>query len=100
MVKLTKKVLISLVEEVLNEQPPQPPKPSPAAGGGGEEDKPKKLKIDIPDTPFEPDVSQIKDKLKHTLKQWEEKQYPSDEYRWKSYYKDILKLVRHLDGDK
>ena len=97
MVKLTKKVLISLVEEVLNEQPPQPPKP-PAAGG--EDAKPKKLKIDIPDTPFEPDVSQIKDKLKHTLKQWEERQYPSDEYRWKSYYKDILKLVRHLDGDK
>ena len=95
--KLNNKILRRLVEEVLNEQPPQPPKP-PADGGG--EDKPKKLKIDIPDTPFEPDVSQIKDKLKHTLKQWEERQYPSDEYRWKSYYKDILKLVRHLDGDK
>ena len=77
----------------------EPPKP-PAPAGGGEDTKPKKLKIDIPDTPFEPDVSQIKDKLKHTLKQWEERQYPSDEYRWKSYYKDILKLVRHLDGDK
>ena len=78
-----------------------PPKPPPAGGGG--EDKPpepKKLKINIPDSPFEPDVSQIKDKLKHTLKQWEVREYPSDEYRWKSYYKDILKLVRHLDGDK
>ena len=95
-VKLNKKSLTKLIEEVLNEQPPQPPKP-PAAGG---EDDPKKLKINIPDTPFEPDVGQIKDRLKQILKQWEEKQYPSDEYRWKSYYKDILKLVKHLDGDK
>ena len=96
--KLTKKVLRSLVEEVLNEQPPQPPKPPPA--GGGEEDKPKKLKIDIPDTPFEPDVSQIKDRLKQILKQWEVRKYPSDEYRWKSYYKDVQKLVNYLGGDK
>ena len=39
---------------------------------GGEEEKPpepQKLKIDIPDSPFEPDVSQIKDQLKHILKQ-------------------------------
>ena len=77
----------------------EPPKPPPA-GGGGEDTKPKKLKIDIPDTPFEPDVSQIKDKLKHTLKQWEVREYPSDEYRWKSYFKDVQKLVNHLDGDK
>jgi hypothetical protein len=72
--------------------------PSPAAAGGG--DEPKKLKIDIPDSPFEPDINQVKDRLKQILKQWEERQYPSDEYRWKSYYKDILKLVKHLDGDK
>ena len=68
----------------------EPPKP-PAAGGGEEPAKPKKLKIDIPDTPFEPDVSQIKDRLKQILKQWEVRKYPSDEYRWKSYYKDVLK---------
>tara|TARA_R110000851_G_scaffold78314_1_gene172857 strand:- start:435 stop:752 length:318 start_codon:yes stop_codon:yes gene_type:complete len=80
--------------------PPKPPAGGapPAGGEGGEE--PKKLKIDIPDTPFEPDVGQIKDRLKQILKQWEEKQYPSDKHRWQSYYKDILKLVRHLDGDK
>ena len=81
-------------------EPPKPPAGGapPAGGEGGEE--PKKLKIDIPDTPFEPDVGQIKDRLKQILKQWEEKQYPSDKHRWQSYYKDILKLVRHLDGDK
>ena len=72
----------------------------PTAGGEDKPPEPQKLKIDIPDTPFEPDVSQIKDKLKHTLKQWEERQYQSDKHRWQSYYKDILKLVRHLDGDK
>ena len=75
----------------------------PPATGGGEEEKPpepQKLKIDIPDTPFEPDINQVKDRLKQILKQWEVKQYPSDEYRWKDYYKDILKLVNYLDGEK
>ena len=77
----------------------EPPKPPPA-GGGGEDTKPKKLKIDIPDSPFEPDINQVKDRLKQILKQWQVKEYPSDEIRWKLYYKDILKLVKHLDGDK
>ena len=77
----------------------EPPKP-PAGGGGGEDTKPKKLKIDIPDTPFEPDINQVKDRLKQILKQWQVKEYPSDEYRWKSYYKDVQKLVNYLDGDK
>ena len=84
------------VHRRLNEADPPP-------AGGGEEEKPpepQKLKIDIPDTPFEPDVSQIKDRLKHILKQWQVKQYMSDKHRWKEYYKDILKLVNHLNGDK
>ena len=76
-----------------------PPKP-PAGGGGGEDTKPKKLKIDIPDSPFEPDVGQVKDRLKQILKQWQVGKYPSDEYRWKSYFKDVQKLVNHLDGEK
>ena len=80
--------------------PPKPPAGGapPAGGEGGEE--PKKLKIDIPDTPFEPDVNQVKDRLKQILKQWKTQQYPSDEIRWKLYYKDLSKLVAQLDGDK
>ena len=74
--------------------------PKPPAAGGGEDTEPKKLKIDIPDSPFEPDINQLKDHLKNTLKQWGVKQYPSDEYRWKSYYKDVQKLVNYLGGDK
>ena len=76
----------------------EPPK-SPT---GGEEEKPpepQKLKIDIPDSPFEPDVNQIKDQLKHLLNQWKTKEYPSDEIRWKLYYKDILKLLGTLEGE-
>ena len=75
----------------------------PPPAGGGEEEKPpepQKLKIDIPDSPFEPDVNQIKDRLKQILKQWKVGEYPSDEYRWKSYFKDVQKLVKALDGDK
>ena len=75
--------------------PPQPP-----AGGEDKPPKPQKLKIDIPDTPFEPDINQVKDRLKQILKQWQVKEYTSDEIRWKLYYKDILKLVNHLEGDK
>ena len=69
-----------------------PPEEAPA--------EPSKLKIDIPDSPFEPDINQVKDRLKQILKQWQVKQYPSDEYRWKSYFKDVQKLVNYLDGDK
>ena len=46
-----------LNEKFIKEEDP------PTAAGGGEEKppEPQKLKIDIPDTPFEPDVNQIKD---------------------------------------
>ena len=87
------------LKKLLMEQPPQPPQKKPE-GGGDEAPKPQKLKIDIPQTPFEPDVNQLKDELKKILKQWEIKQYPSDQHRWKEYYKDILRVVRTLDGDK
>ena len=84
-----------LNEKFIKEEDP------PAAGGGEEKPpEPQKLKIDIPDTPFEPDINQVKDRLKQILKQWQVKQYMSDKHRWKDYYKDILKLVKHLDGDK
>ena len=71
-----------------------------AGGGEDKPPEPQKLKIDIPDTPFEPDINQVKDRLKHILKQWQVGEYPSDEYRWKSYFKDLQKLVKVLDGDK
>jgi hypothetical protein len=77
----------------------EPPKP-PAGGGGGEDTKPKKLKIDIPDTPFEPDINQVKDRLKQILKQWATNEYPNDRVRWNDYFHDIEKLVKVLDGDK
>ena len=86
---------IIMLKDLLVEQPPKPP-----AQGGDDEQKPQKLKIDIPNSPFEPDVSQITDRLKQILKQWETKKYPSDEYRWKSYYKDVLKLVQQIEKNK
>ena len=95
--KLTNKNLKKLIEGVLNEQPPNQQTP---VKSGGEKETEKKLKIDIPDSPFEPDVNQIKNQLKHILKQWEVKQYMSDKHRWQEYYRDIFKLVKHLDGDK
>ena len=68
-----------------------PPKP-PAGGGEDKPSEPQKLKIDIPDTPFEPDVNQIKDRLKQILKQWK--------IAGKSNAGDIIKLIKYLDGEK
>tara|TARA_Y100001963_G_C6563214_1_gene345325 strand:- start:349 stop:669 length:321 start_codon:yes stop_codon:yes gene_type:complete len=77
---------------------PDDEKKSPPTGGQ-EPPESKKLKIDIPSSPFEPDINQVKDQLKHILKKWEVQQYPSDEIRWKLYYKDIAKLVKQIEGE-
>ena len=50
--------------------------------------EPQKLKIDIPETPFEPDVSQIKDGLKQILKQWKIKTFYIHEEDHHSKYDD------------
>ena len=83
----------------LNEQPPQPPQKKPE-GGGDDAPKPQKLKIDIPQTPFEPDVNQVKDELKKILIKWAKIQYPNDRVRWNDYYHDIEKLYKTLAGDE
>ena len=75
----------------------EPPKQKPPEGGG--EEKPQKLKINIPDSPFEPDPGEIIDSLKQVLKQWELKQYPSDVHRWKEYFIDIKKLIAKFEGE-
>ena len=77
-----------------------PPKQKPPAGGGGDApEKPQKLKINIPDSPFEPDSAEIIDHLKNVLKQWQVKQYPSDIHRWREYFMDIKKLVSKFEGE-
>ena len=101
--KLTKqKIKEIIIEELLNEQPPMPPKkkpPQPPQGGGGEGETSKELKIDIPDSPFNPDIGQVVSQIKDILKQWKVKEYPSDKHRWVEYYKDIVKLVQQIQGD-
>ena len=77
----------------------EPPKQKPPAGGGDTPEKPQKLKINIPDSPFEPDPGEIIDSLKQVLKQWELKQYPSDVHRWKEYFIDIKKLIAKFEGE-
>jgi hypothetical protein len=66
---------------------------SPPAGGGEEKPpEPQKLKIDIPDTPFEPDVNQVKDRLKQILQNWKK--------FGKANPNDIVTLIKYLDGEK
>ena len=38
--------------------------------------------------------------LKKILKQWQVKNYMSDQHRWKEYYQDIVKLLKTIEGDK
>ena len=87
------------LKDLLSEQPGQPPQPKPKGAGGGEEETEKKLKINIPNTPFNPDAEQITSELLKILKQWEIKQYPSDQVRWKLYHKDISNLVNKIKGE-
>ena len=61
-----------------------PPEEAPA--------EPQKLKIDIPESPFEPDVNQIKDRLKQILKNWQK--------FGKANPNDIVTLIKYLDGEK
>ena len=54
--------------------------------------EPQKLKIDIPETPFEPDVNQVKDRLKQILQNWKK--------FGKADPNDIVTLIKYLDGEK
>ena len=83
-----------LNEKFIKEEEP------PAAGGEEKPPEPQKLKIDIPDTPFEVDIQQVKDQLKKILKQWQIKNYMSDKHRWNEYYKDIVKLLKTIEGEE
>ena len=42
---------------------------------------------------------QVVNQLKTVLKQWQGKEYPSDEIRWKSYFRDIAKIVQATDSE-
>ena len=91
------KDLIKVQNDVLREKfvhrrlheadPPKPP-----AGGEDKPPEPQKLKIDIPETPFEPDVNQVKDRLKQILQSWKK--------FGKANPNDIVTLIKYLDGEK
>ena len=66
--------------------------PKPPAGGEDKPPKPQKLKIDIPDSPFEPDVNQVKDRLKQILQNWKK--------FGKANPNDIVTLIKYLDGER
>lgn len=56
------------------------------------------LKTDIPESPFGPDAAQIAEQLRDILKRWKTARYESDKQRWKSYYRDITRLVKQIGG--
>ncbi len=97
--KLTNSTLQKIVLEVLNEEEPdkKPVPPQPPSDDSG--DTSKELKIDIPDSPFNPDTNQIANHISKILKQWKTKEYSSDEIRWKSYHNDIVNFLKKIKGD-
>ena len=92
------------LKDLLKEQPgtvKQPPKQTtPPHQGGGQEDTSQELKIDIPDSPFEPDASQITSRLKQILVKWKDHVYPDDTSRSHNYYHDIETLVNQIQKHK
>lgn len=80
------------LKNLLSEEEPSDKQPKQQSDATPE--KPQKLKINIPDSPFEQDIEEIIEGLEHLLKQWKTKQYPSDNHRWKSYYNDIKTVVK------
>ena len=84
-------------KHIWTEGPDDEKKPPQGGDGGGEETE-KKLKINIPKSPFEPDIEEVTSNLKNILNMWKKKEYMSDEHRWKEYYRDILKFVKKLEG--
>ncbi len=77
---------------------PDDDKKSAPPTGGQQPPESKKLKIDIPNSPFEPDAQQITDKLKQILTSWADNVYPNDRVRWSDYYHDIERLVKQIEG--
>ena len=84
--KLTKSQLKEIIKGLIAEAEDTPEEPE--------------LKTDIPDSPFGPDLDQVVDELKVIVKQWQKKEYRSDEMRWKSYYYDIAKLVKRIANNE
>ena len=60
---------MELIKEVLSEEGDDDKKDAPPpAGGGGGEDAPKKLKIKIPDDPFDDDEEVNEDKIRRLIR--------------------------------
>jgi hypothetical protein len=72
----------------------EPPNNKPAVQSDTTPEEPQKLKINIPDSPFEQDPEEIIKGLENLLKQWKTKQYKSDKHRWREYYYDIKSVIK------
>ena len=119
--KLTESLIDELIKEILSEEGEEeqqaatqeaPPEDDPAAAAqdpaaaAAAQTPPdletdfQELPIDIPDSPFEPDASQITSRLKQILVKWKDHVYPDDTSRSHNYYHDIETLVNQIQKHK
>ena len=95
--KLTKDMLMNLIVEELSHGVKSCAEVHPGQTHK-EWKEPKKLNETKPETPISEDDSSREDcvpksELRDVLKTWMEKEYDSDEDRWREYGKDIQELV-------
>jgi len=95
--KITKSQLRQIIKEELNELGGLAGGLGAVAGRAGQEADSPDHSLSGPEQIAEDSLVGLLVDLNLALEQWEEKDYPSDEIRYQSYFQDIQKLVEEYD---
>ena len=95
--KITKSQLKQIIKEELNELGGVASNLGAVAGRAGHEADSPDHSLFGPEQIAEDSLVGLLVDLNSALEQWEQKEYPSDEIRYKSYFDDIQKLVEEYD---
>jgi len=95
--KITKSQLKQIIKEELNEFGGLAGALGAVAGRAGQEADSPDHSLSGPEQIAEDSLVGLLVDLNEALEQWEQKEYPSDETRYQSYFQDIQKLVEDYD---
>ena len=95
--KITKSQLKQIIKEELNELGGVAGSLGALAGRAGQEADSPDHSLSGPEQVAEDSLVGLLVDLNRALEQWEQREYPSDEIRYKSYFDDIQKLVEEYD---
>ena len=95
--KITKSQLKQIIKEELNELGGVAGNLGAVAGRAGQEADSPDHSLSGPEQIAEDSLVGLLVDLNSALEEWEQKEYPSDETRYQSYFQDIQKLVEDYD---